>query len=100
MELLLLIGLLALIIYACRLSGFIMRSGQIWLRWRPFLQLVPVAVFSALAVSPLIHAPDHIGPKLAVLILAGGVYLRTHRFDAAILVGMASLWLFIALTAG
>lgn len=78
--------LAALILYLCRLGGFVLppiRSDA--------LRFVPVAVFAALTVSPLLKNADFMPAKLVALFIAGAVVWRTRQLGVAVVVGFVVL---------
>jgi branched-subunit amino acid transport protein len=80
--------LAAAALYLCRLGGFVLpsiRSGSTALRF------VPVAVFTALTLSPLLKNADFMPAKLIALLVAGVVVWRTRQIGVAVLVGFAVL---------
>ena len=82
-----------LIVYLCRVSGFILSERQISLKWREILRFMPIAVFSALTVLALVRDPDGLIAKSAALLAAGAVFWRTRRFSVSALAGMGTLWM-------
>jgi branched-subunit amino acid transport protein len=85
---------MAAVVYACRLSGFVLRPARTGGDWQAYLQFVPIAVFSAFVVPDMLHDPGFLGIKVAALAVAGGVVWRTHRAGFSIVLGLGVLWLF------
>lgn len=85
---LLLVAAAALIIYLCRLGGFVLPAARLR---TAALAYVPVTVFTALTVSPLLRNADFVGGKLIALLVAGLIVWRTRQIGIAVIVGFAAL---------
>jgi branched-subunit amino acid transport protein len=94
MNLYLLIILLAIVIFICRLSGFIVQPKHTPPYLETYLRFVPIAVFSALIVPSLLLESELLGIKFLALGIAGAIMWWIRRFDLSIVLGLATLWLF------
>jgi branched-subunit amino acid transport protein len=94
MNTMVLIVVLALVVYLCRLSGFVLKIQNTSLAWEQFLRYVPISVFSALVVPSLIGDIDLLGIKVVALGVATAILLRTKQFGVAVVVGMLVMWIF------
>ena len=92
-QTILLIGTSALVVYLCRLSGFIFTRLTSSRQLERFLHFTPIAVFSALLVPSVIREPELLGSKLIALAVAGLVMRYTKQFGLGIFVGFALFWL-------
>lgn len=93
MNTFLLIILITLLIYACRLSGFIVQPKQTpqWLQ--TYLHFVPIAVFSALIVPSVLREAELLPLEFIALAIAGLSMWKLRRFDLSIFLGLATLWI-------
>jgi branched-subunit amino acid transport protein len=85
--------LIAIVVYSCRLSGFVISSPETTGYWQAYLQFLPTAIFSAFIVPTMLGTPDMFTIKLMALGIAGGIMWRTRRFGLSILIGLGVLWL-------
>ena len=97
MDVFVLMMLVAGVVYACRVSGFVLNVQHTPPWVEQYLHYVPIAVFSALVVPSLIREPDILdfkltALKLVALCVAGAFVWRTRRFGVAIIVGMVFFW--------
>ena len=82
----------ALVVYVCRLSGFLVGNIRLTGYWERFFWLLPSAVFAALVMTSLLRIQAlHAGQALA-LVSAGMVAWRTRQVGLSVLVGLATLW--------
>jgi branched-subunit amino acid transport protein len=89
---------MALVTYASRVITLFALRGEVvpWLR--RWLGFVPVAVFTALVVKPLLtrdvagSAALAVGPALPAGIVGGLIAWRTGNVLATIAAGMAAFW--------
>lgn len=65
-----------------------------------FLRLVPISIFTALAVMSFAKQPEPFGLKFVVIAIAGVVAWRTRQFGVSVLVGLAVWWVLSSLTSG
>ncbi|MCA9989004.1 MAG: AzlD domain-containing protein [Anaerolineales bacterium] len=95
MNINLLIGSSAVIIFLCRLSGFSLESlGKAsWLT--RYLHYVPIAVFTALVTPSVIRDPVVLPSKLIALAVAGVAIYRTRQFGVGVLAGYLSYLLIL-----
>lgn len=98
MDAFLLITLVAGVVYACRVSGFVLNVQHTPAWMEQYLHFVPIAVFAALVVPSVIREPDLLSLKLAALLVAGVFVWRTRRFGVAIIVGMVFFWALTLIT--
>jgi branched-subunit amino acid transport protein len=82
----------AVIIYLCRWSGFALNPASASPFWSAFLRYVPIAIFTALVVTPLTKNTGTLGPQVAALATAGLVARRTRQPGLSVLVGLGVLW--------
>jgi branched-subunit amino acid transport protein len=81
----------AVILYLCRWSGFALNPAASPF-WAAFLRFVPIAIFTALVVTPLAKHTGVPGAQLAALAAAGVVVRRTRQPGLSVLVGLGVLW--------
>jgi len=89
----------AAVVYACRLSGFLVTPGDAPHWWQAYLRFVPISVFSALIVPSMMRDPELLGIKVVAFAVAALVIWKTRRFEVSILSGLGALWL-LTLAAG
>jgi branched-subunit amino acid transport protein len=78
----------ALIIYVCRLSGFLLDFKQMPGFLQDYLSFVPITVFSVFIASSL-QQTEFTGGKFIALLLAAILMWRFRQQTVAILAGMA-----------
>lgn len=91
----LLIAATAVVVYVCRLSGFVLAPLAFPSRTARFLRYVPIAVFSALLSPSLTGDLTHLPLKLTALAAAGLVVRRNGHIGLAVVVGMGVFWLLV-----
>lgn len=89
METTLLIAATAVLVFLCRLSGFVLAPLASSPRLARFLRYVPIAVFSALLTSPLLNKPADLPSSLAALVAAALLLHKTRNIGLAIIAGLA-----------
>lgn len=95
----LLIGGLAVGVLGVRLAGFLLAGAALPAGWQAAVQFVPVAVFTALAVTTLAGPTgEWAATRLVAAGAAGLVAARTRRLWACVAVGLAVYWLLRPLT--
>ena len=92
METMFLIAGATAIVYLCRLSGFTLTRFTASTTLAKFLHYIPIAIFSALLVPPIIKEPASLGSKLATLAVAGLVMRQTRQISLGIIVGLTLFW--------
>lgn len=85
----------AVLVYLCRLSGFVLHIKQSSPALERFLSFVPLAVFSALVVPSLAREPELLGLKLLALATAGVVMRLSKQLGLGILVGLGLFLLLV-----
>lgn len=76
-----------LLIYLCRVSGFILPIAKQSRKWEQVLHLLPIIIFSVLFISPLVRQPDLILAKFLSLFVTAVIVWRTGQLGVAIFVG-------------
>jgi branched-subunit amino acid transport protein len=89
----LLIGVVAVLVYTCRLSGFALNIAQSSSFWEQFLHFVPISLFAALVVLSLARENEMLDIKIIALLMGGAAAYRTHRTGLGILAGFLLLWI-------
>jgi branched-subunit amino acid transport protein len=84
---------LALVVYALRLTGFLLAARDIPPTWERALGFVPIATLTALVVTSLAGRSDEAPLRIAAIAGAGLVAWRTGRAWVCIVVGMVLYWL-------
>jgi branched-subunit amino acid transport protein len=93
MERWLLIGVIAVLTYLTRVSGFLIGRRAIPPVLDRFLSYVPVAVFAALVVPNVSPSGQNVPARVVAVILAALVAYRVRYLWASIGAGMAIFWL-------
>jgi branched-subunit amino acid transport protein len=85
MNILPLILITAILLYGCRLAGFVVDLGGPSERRDQLLRFVPLSVLPALITISILRQPDLIVGKIAALLVVGVVVLalRRKRSDSA-----------------
>lgn len=84
----------AVLVYLCRLSGFVLNIQQSSAALARFLAFVPLAVFSALVVPSLTREPELLTVKLLALVAGGLVMRLSKQLGLGIMAGLLIyLWL-------
>lgn len=83
----------AMLMYVCRLAGFIVNISRPFPQSETFLHYLPISVLCALTASSLLHEPASIGVKGIAFIASGIVVWKMQRMGLAILIGLAIFWL-------
>lgn len=99
MNILALILAASIIIYLCRWSGFALNPAAASPFWAAFLRFVPIAIFTALVVTPLTKNAGALGPQVLALAAAGIVARHTRQPGLSVLVGLAVVWTVSAVVA-
>jgi branched-subunit amino acid transport protein len=99
MSALIIIGA-AVVIYLCRVSGFLLHERLAASSWDRRLSFVPIGVFSALIVTSVMGQPDLISAKVIALVIGSMVIARTRRMGLGIVVGLVAFWGLRVLTGG
>lgn len=95
MNLLLMFGVITAVILIWRLVGFTLRVTQTAPFWEQFFRFIPIAIFTALAVSSLYKETELLSLKFIALAVGGGIAWRTRQFGLGVLSGLAVLWLLV-----
>lgn len=85
--------IIAVIVYLCRLSGFLVRFKTTSPLLQTYLNFVPIAVFAAVIVPSTLRELDLIGIKLVALFIATLMMRKTGNVGLSMLVGMGTLWI-------
>jgi len=81
------------VVYLCRLSGFVLPDNQSSIVEERVWHYVPIIVFSVLSVSPLARQPDMLLAKIIAFLLTGSIIWRTRQLGLAILLGFGLFYL-------
>jgi branched-subunit amino acid transport protein len=95
MSVLIIVGA-AVVIYLCRVSGFLLHK-RLTASWDRRLSFVPIGVFSALIVTSVMGQSDHISARILALMAGSIVVARTRRMALGIALGLTIFWILSAL---
>jgi branched-subunit amino acid transport protein len=87
------IVLCALIIFACRVSGFLTKETALPSTLQDYLSYVPIAVYAAFIVPALQRETELFGVKLLALLVTGFFVWRFRQQSLAIFAGLVILLL-------
>lgn len=96
MNLLMLFAAVTVATFVWRLLGLTVPIAHRSAFLERFLHFVPISIFTALLISALYTAPELLPLKMAALVVAGVIAVRTRHFGLSMLVGMATLWILIS----
>lgn len=92
--------IIAVIVYLCRLSGFLVRFKTTSPLLQTYLNFVPIAVFAAVIVPSTLREPNLISMRLVALFTATVVIRNTGNVGLSMLVGMGTLWIVLIIQSG
>lgn len=99
MNLLLLFGCITAVTVIWRYAGLTVRVAPSPFGER-FLRLVPISIFTALAVTSFSKQPEPFSLKFVVIAIAGVMAWRTRQFGVSVLIGLMVWWALSALVSG
>jgi branched-subunit amino acid transport protein len=74
-----LIMVAAILLYGCRVAGFVVDLGGPSVRRDQLLRFVPLSVLPALITISILRQPDQIGGKIVALVVVGVIVLALQR---------------------
>jgi branched-subunit amino acid transport protein len=90
--------LMAVAVFAIRISGFLAAQATIPPAWERTLGYVPIATLTALVVASVSGRDDQTAIGIIAVGLATGIAYLTRRTWACIVGGMLVYWLLVVIT--